>query len=159
MALWVQMNFFGTMKALRQVILVALFVCLAPLAWAQTATATLNVSATVIDSARIVSVGDITFGNYDPTSTTATTANGSVTVTATKNLAYKIYIGADRTLTDGSNNLTYGLFSDAGLTNAWGSTEAAGDPTPAPVSPTPPIRSTARSPRARTCQPASTPTR
>lgn len=94
---------------------------------AATSTGTLNVSATVISNARITSVGSISFGNYDPTeATTPLDANGSVTVTATKNLAYTIYIGATRTMSDGTNTLNYQLYSDAARSSAWGSTLAAG---------------------------------
>ena len=91
-------------------------------AFADTDTGTLNVTATVLGKARIITIGDIAFGNYDPTDATATDANGSVTVRATKGLAYKVYIAADRTMTDGTDTLTYELYSDAARTSAWGST-------------------------------------
>ena len=97
------------------------------MAWAATDTDTLTVTATVVDSAQIISVGDIAFGNYDPTTTVATDAGGSVTVRATSGMTYTIYIGADRTMTDGTDNLNYELFVDAPRTTAWGSTLATGE--------------------------------
>ena len=111
---------------LTRALITGVMIGFAPVAWAQTDTGTLNVSATVIDSARIISIGAIAFGNYDPTSPSDTTANGSVVVSATKSMTYTVYIGADRTLTSGANNLTYELYSDVGLTSAWGSTLATG---------------------------------
>ncbi len=95
-------------------------------AMAQTDTDTLTVTATVIDSAQITAVGDIAFGNYDPTSAADTDADGSVTIRATTGLTYDIYIGADRSMTDGSENLAYELYTDATRTAAWGSTQATG---------------------------------
>jgi spore coat protein U-like protein len=115
-------------KVVRRALMVAAMVGFAPMAWAQgTVTDTLSVTATVIESARIISVGDIAFGNYDPTDPSDTTANGSVVISATDTTAYTVYIGADRTMTSGANNLTYELYSDAGLTSAWGSTLATGE--------------------------------
>lgn len=96
-------------------------------AMAATATSSMSVSATVTGSARITSVGNVSFGNYDPTEpTTPNDANGSVTVRATKSLPYTIYIGATRTMSDGTNTLNYLLYSDAARTSAWGSTLATG---------------------------------
>lgn len=96
-------------------------------AMAATATGTMSVSATVIGTARITGVGNITFGNYDPTEpTTPLDANGSVTVRATKSLPYTIYVGAARTMANGLNTLNYELYSDAARTSAWGSTLATG---------------------------------
>jgi spore coat protein U-like protein len=96
-------------------------------AWAATDTDTLTVTATVIDSAQILSVGNIAFGNYDPTNATATDANGSVTVRATTGLGYTVYIGADRVMTDGSDNLNYELYSDGARSSVWGSTLGTGE--------------------------------
>lgn len=89
----------------------------------QTDTATLNVSATVVDSARIISVTAIDFGSYDPTVTTPTDANGAVEVRATKDLAYKIYITGTREMTDsgGTQTLNYELYSDSSRSSIWGS--------------------------------------
>ena len=90
-------------------------------AWAATDTDTLNVTATVLSSAQITAVGDIAFGNYDPSDATPLDAAGSVSVRATTGLGYAIYIGSDRSMTFGAYTLNYELYSDAGRTSAWGS--------------------------------------
>jgi spore coat protein U-like protein len=50
-----------------------------------------------------------------------------VTVRATTGLPYTIYIGADRVMTDGTDNLNYELYSDGGRASVWGSTLATGE--------------------------------
>jgi spore coat protein U-like protein len=95
---------------------------------AQTDTDTLTVTATVVDAALITAVGDISFGNYDPTDSVPTDADGSVTIRATDGLAYTVYIGADRSMTDGTDTLDYELYSDAARSSVWGSTLATGEP-------------------------------
>lgn len=96
-------------------------------AMAATDTGTLNVSASVLGTARITSVGAMSFSNYDPTEpTTPNDADGSVAVRATKGLAYTIYVGATRTMSNGTDTLNYELYSDAGRSSVWGSTLAAG---------------------------------
>ena len=96
-------------------------------ALAQTSTDTLTVTANVAATARITSVGDIAFGAYDPTDPVGLDSTGSVSVRATNGLAYWIYIGADRTMTDGTYNLLYELYSDAPGGAIWGSTLAGGE--------------------------------
>ena len=93
-------------------------------AWAAQTTATLNVTATVIDNVRIVSLPELAFGNYDPTEGANVDATTTLTVKATKDLTYNAYFGSDRVLSDGTNSLNYELYSDAGRTSAWGSTLA-----------------------------------
>jgi spore coat protein U-like protein len=93
---------------------------------AQTATDTLTVTANVAATARITSVGNIVFGNYDTTDPVNLDADGSVSVRATNGLPYEIYIGADRTMTSGPNNLLYELYSDAARTLVWGSASGSG---------------------------------
>lgn len=115
------------MKRITGITTVVVMCSMIGVAFAQTATDTLNVSATVLGKARIITVGDIDFGDYDPTDTGNKDAGGSVTVRATKGLAYKIYIGADRSMSDGTDTLNYELYSDAGRTSAWGSTNATAE--------------------------------
>lgn len=118
-------------KHLRWIGVLVLTVGVAATVLADTDTGTLNVTANVVNMARITSVGDISFGDYDPTDTTTPSdASGSVTVRATKALGYTIYIGNDRTMSDGSgNNLSYELYSDSARTSAWGSDLAGGEST------------------------------
>ncbi|MGH7819540.1 MAG: Csu type fimbrial protein [Candidatus Binatia bacterium] len=97
-------------------------------ALAASTTDTLTVSANVLDVARIVSVGDLSFTDYDPTElTTPNDADGSVTVRATKGLNYKIYIGSDRQMTNGVDDLDYELYADAGRSAVWGTTSASAE--------------------------------
>jgi spore coat protein U-like protein len=94
---------------------------------AATDTGTLNVSASVLGTARITSVGAMSFSNYDPTEPSAPNdATGSVSVRATKGLSYTIYIGAARTMSDGTDTLNYELYSDAPGSTVWGSTQPTG---------------------------------
>lgn len=121
----------GTMKRVASIltmVVVGGFGLVASAAAQTTDTATLNVSATVVDKARITSVTDIAFGNYDPTASTPTDADGSVTVRATKDLAYEIYITGTREMSDGSGQtLDYELYSDSGRTTVWGASSGTGE--------------------------------
>jgi spore coat protein U-like protein len=97
-------------------------------AMAQTDTDTLTVSATVIEAARIITVGDINFGNYDPTNPTANDAQGTVQIRATNGMTYTVYIeDPPREMTDGTDTLSYELYSDAARTSVWGSTLGTGE--------------------------------
>lgn len=103
--------------------------------------AVLNVTANVVGRARIEQVETLPFTNYDPTEpTTPNDASSSVTVRATKGLPYKIHIAANRSLTNGSTNLAYELYTEPARTNVWGSTLASA----------PTYTSTGNSPAART---------
>ncbi|HLS97556.1 MAG TPA: spore coat U domain-containing protein [Porticoccaceae bacterium] len=102
---------------------------------AATATDNLAVSATVSANCTIAT-GALAFGAYDPISANASAdldATGTVTVTCTDGAAVAISLGqganADtgstdaaplRRLTDGTDHLTYSLFSDSGRTTVWG---------------------------------------
>src|SRR5688572_1563401 len=98
---------------------------------AATDTANVAVSATVTANCTISSTG-VSFGSYDPVDTHAAAAldsTGTVTVTCTSGSAGAISLGqganadtgstdADpaRRMTDGTNFLSYTLFSDSGRT-------------------------------------------
>lgn len=89
-------------------------------ALAATDTSNLNVTATVISTCRITGTSDVAFGNYDPTDPTDNTAGaGWAKFRCTKNTSYGIYIDRNNQMTDGTNNLTYELYSDAGRTAAY----------------------------------------
>ena len=116
------------MKNIFLLVLTSAF-CLAGIsaAFAATDTASLNVSAIVLGGARIESIGSISHTDYNPTEPTSPNdATGSITVRATKGLPYKIYIGPDRTMTNGTDNLSYEIYSDAGRTTVWGDSFATG---------------------------------
>ena len=86
-------------------------------AFAQTATANLNISATVNKTCTITTT-PVAFGIYDPVVTNASTpldATGTVVVTCTKGAGTRIDLG------NGGNFLTYELYTDTGRTTVWGS--------------------------------------
>ncbi len=102
---------------------------------AATTTDNLAVSATVVDNCTI-STTALGFGNYDPivaNNTIDLDGTGAVSVTCTSDSAVAISLGqggaADtgsteaapaRRLTDGTNFLSYALYSDSGRTTVWG---------------------------------------
>lgn len=110
-------------------------------AFAGTATANLNVSATVPASCTI-STNPVSFGNYTTTVFADVTANGSVTTTCTKGSTATITLGQGanaepgstddapiRKLSDGSGGfLGYNLYKGASLNTEWGNTPGTGVP-------------------------------
>lgn len=101
-------------------------VVMAGLALAGSDIAVLNVTANVVSRARIEQVGTLAFTNYDPTEpTNPNDATSSLTVGATKGLSYKVHITDNRSLTNGSTNLAYELYTDSARSNVWGSTLAS----------------------------------
>lgn len=88
-------------------------------AFGQTASSsnTDNVTASVT-AVCTVDVFSLAFGAYDPTSATPLDANTTISVSCTKGAAPSITLSAGRTITNGTDNLTYSLFSDA-YTTAW----------------------------------------
>lgn len=86
--------------------------------------ATFDVTAEVIGVCEITAGNTLAFGNYNPV--TGTQVDGSTTVSVTcSNGTTGTEVGLDYTgnMNDGGlNNLTYGLFQDAGHATAWGDT-------------------------------------
>jgi spore coat protein U-like protein len=123
------------MKKIQTILAVAAAtVALIPVAaFSATATSTLGVSATVLTSCIVVTT-PVAFGNYDPTSATATNNTGTVVVTCTSGAPYNVLLdqgaatGATvttRKMKDtGTNLLPYTLYSDAARTVNWGKTIA-----------------------------------
>lgn len=119
------------LKLLRWLIgIIVLLVNVLPMA--ATITGNLPVTASVLNNCSLGSITSVAFGNYDPTSPTPLTANGSITVTCTSGDVYNIglnpgtFAGATvttRRMTGPSaGGLAYSLFRDAGLTLNWGQT-------------------------------------
>ena len=104
-------------KIITLTIIAAFVIC--GTAMAATATNDLNVTAAVVSACSINSVTDISFGNYDTTSATDTDAAGGITLQCTTGTSYKTYIVGTQTMTDGTDNLTFGLYSDAGRTTTF----------------------------------------
>lgn len=108
-------------------------------AHAGTASSTFSVTATVVNSCKINSVGNLAFGNYDPTSATAATGSSSISVNCTKGDAYTIALNygvnggtaANRIMSDGATPtadlLNYNLYTDSAYKNVWNSTCTAGN--------------------------------
>ena len=95
------------------------------LALAGSDVAVLNVAVNVLGRARIEQVGNLAFTNYDSTEVTnPNDAASTLTVLATRGLPYKIHVSDNRTLTNGSQTLTYQLYTDPARTTVWGSTLA-----------------------------------
>lgn len=88
-------------------------------AMAATATNNLQVTAAVTATCNINSVTDVSFGNYDVTNATPTDANGDITLQCTTGTSYKTYITGTQTMTDGTDNLNFDLYSDAGRTTTF----------------------------------------
>ncbi len=120
----------------------ALFVAISAMAlsaggnvFAGTAGDNLAVSATVIDNC-LISTEALAFGNYDPVDANkgdALEGTGTVSITCTLDAAAAITLGqganADtgstdaaplRRMTDGTNFLSYALYSDGGHAAVWG---------------------------------------
>lgn len=107
-------------------------------AHAGTATTTFSVTATVVNSCAINSAGNLAFGNYDPTSATATNGSSSISVNCTKGDAYTIALNyganggsaTNRIMSDGASTpdlLNYNLYTDSTHGNVWNSSCGAGN--------------------------------
>lgn len=109
----------------------ALVAVFAPRASAATATANLNVSATVTKNCT-VTTNALAFGSYDPVVANASAnldGTGAVSVACTRGATASIALGsgsnatgATRRLSDGAGNfLAYELYSDSGRSSVWNS--------------------------------------
>ena len=103
------------------------------MAMAATATSGLSVLASVSNGCRMVSVTDITFSNpYEPVDPTDNDSGaGDFSFRCTRDTSYNLYIAGTRQMTDGTDNLNYELYKNAGRTTAWESTNPA-SPTVSP---------------------------
>lgn len=98
---------------------------------ADTQTANLSVSATVVSSC-VISSGSLSFGNYDPTSSSNVDQSASFNVACTKGTSATVGLGlganasgSTRRMTNGADHLSYELYKESGRTNVWGN--AGGD--------------------------------
>lgn len=104
----------------------------APAAHAATAASNFTVSANVIAACSISTV-NMSFGNYEPTTThasTSLTVNGAVTITCARGTATWIDLspgsnsanatGTTRAMAGGGSYLSYELYQDNSLTTLWG---------------------------------------
>jgi spore coat protein U-like protein len=99
---------------------------------AASTTNTFQVTATVVNNC-IINSTNIAFGNYDPTSATAATAQGSVTARCTKGDVVYVELGQGahtgtgstaavpvRQMASGTNMLPYHIYTTSGGTTEWG---------------------------------------
>lgn len=107
-------------------------------AFAGTSTSNLTVSATVSSTCSI-SAGSLAFGSYDPVAGAQVDGSATVSVNCTKGASTKITLGQGthaaagstdatpvRRMSDGTNFLSYALFSDASRTSVWANTAGTG---------------------------------
>ncbi len=103
---------------------------------AGTTTSTFAVTANVISSCVINSVGALGFGAYDPNAATALTGTSTINVNCTKGSPYTVALdygihggtAANRIMQDaGTDTLNYNLYVDSGYTKVWNSTCVAGN--------------------------------
>ncbi|HKB80479.1 MAG TPA: spore coat U domain-containing protein [Thermoanaerobaculia bacterium] len=115
--------------------LAILSLIITPAAFAGTATANLNVSASVA-AVCTITTAPVAFGAYDPVSANASTdltATGSVTVACTKGASATVDLGVGgnlsagtRRMSSGSDFLNYALYKDGARTQVWGSALTGG---------------------------------
>ena len=90
------------------------------------ATKTLTMTATINSICAIQANATLAFGTYDPTSGTAKDASTAITFKCTKNSIFDIGIDGtvgSRTMTNGTDTLSYELYSNSGRTTAWGNAQ------------------------------------
>jgi len=108
------------MKKLMGITIITAVTMISVAAMASTNSGTLDVTATVVSTCRVTGTNDVAFGNYDPTDPTDNTAGvGWAKFRCTKNTSYGIYIARNNQMSDGTNNLSYELYSDSGRTSAY----------------------------------------
>mgnify|MGYP003579933320 CR=1 FL=1 len=111
---------------------IALFACVAigvpGVATAQTASSTLNVTATVTENCT-VSTSDVAFGAVNTLSGSNVDRTGRISLTCTNGPGWSAPAGigsgsgasfASRRMSSGANLLTYNLFTDAARSSVWG---------------------------------------
>ncbi len=98
--------------------------------YGSTTTASLLVSATVINACSVTS-GTLAFGSYSTLNSSPTNATASISVTCTLSVPYNVGLDAGtgtgatvaaRKMTNGASTLTYSIYQDSGHTTVWGNT-------------------------------------
>lgn len=87
-------------------------------AFAVDVTSSVTASASVPESCSITSApADMTFTDYDPAADS--TGSTGFEFQCRKNTTFEIFIAGDRTLSDGTDTLNYGLYTDSGYLSAY----------------------------------------
>lgn len=101
-------------------------------AHAATPNSSMTVSATVTANC-VMRANALNFGNYTGNVNSATS---SIQVTCTNGVPYSVILGSgnsgsvlNRTMSNGSNTLPYGLYKDSSHSSNWGQTAGIGDHT------------------------------
>lgn len=86
---------------------------------------TFNVTATVDSVCSMTAGNDLAFGSYNPVNALAVTGTTTVAVTCSNGMTgTDVGLAYTGNMTFETNNLSYGLFQDAGHTTSWGNTVA-----------------------------------
>ena len=95
----------------------------ATLATAATDTNNFDAVITVVDScdANVATIGDLDFGNRTYADTNIDTST-DITVKCTTGATYDIGLSGSGSMTDGTSNVAYVMYSDGGRTSVWGDT-------------------------------------
>jgi len=119
-----------------------------PAAFAATATTKMNVTASVTGTCTLASPVALAFGAYDPIGANATAnldvSPNALTVTCAKGVTAQISLdtgsnaqGTTRRLSDGTNFLTYEIYTSAARTTVWNTTNTvtyvASSKAPSPI--------------------------
>lgn len=108
--------------------LLAVLACAAPITDATTTvTTTFTVTATIVPSC-LISATNVGFGNYSPSAATALTSTSTVTINCTDGTPFTVALNVGtgggaftgRKMLNGSNTLTYNLYTTSGNTAVWG---------------------------------------
>lgn len=121
------------MKTPIKALALAVLSCLPLSAFSATATTTMPVTATVLNVCTVAAL-PLAFGNYDPTSATATDGSSTISVLCTLSQAYTLRLSQGVTgtavtarkliRTSGTELLGYSLYRDSSRTLNWGVTDA-----------------------------------
>ena len=92
-------------------------------------TSNIPVTANVQAACSVVTVTNVAFGIYDPTSAANNDAGqGNMSFSCTKGTAYKTYITGTRSMAGGGDTLNFLLFTDSGRSTSFPSASASGTP-------------------------------
>jgi len=117
------------MTKIKQILSIGLLSLISTSAFAATATQNFQVTATVEGSCKINSTGELSFGTYDPLSTTDKEATNTISITCSNGTSYSIGLDGgstgdidNRAMAGGTDNLAYQIYQDSSHSTVWGNT-------------------------------------